>query len=55
MAVIEPGPAYKLVGVNTIVSTVNEEQEVMQSTPVFDGSSIFIRGAQNMFCISEAK
>ncbi len=66
--VMEPGRTYKEVARNTIVQTVPEQvsntggtrnywsgphQEQTEASPIFDGSRIYIRGEQFLYCIGE--
>jgi outer membrane protein assembly factor BamB len=63
MIVMEPGPEYKQVAKNTIDYTVPEgwepkhwmgaHHEQTEASPIFDGSRIYIRGEQFLYCIGE--
>lgn len=66
--VMEPGREYKQVAKNIIEETVPEQQpnafgeksystaqqqEQTESGLIFDGNRLYIRGEQNLYCISE--
>jgi hypothetical protein len=61
--VIEPGREYKQVARNNIDyimphgwetgSWVDGYHETTLSTPIFDGSRVFVRGEQFLYCIAE--
>lgn len=66
--VIEPGRTYKQVAVNFIEETVPDQlsnkagagqywsgphQEQTEASPIFDGSHIYIRGEQFLYCIGQ--
>lgn len=54
--VFKPGQEFKQVARNTIEHDLprripDDQQELTQSTPAFDGKCIYIRGEQNLYCI----
>ena len=63
MIVMEPGREYKQIAKNNIDETVpaqwepqhnmGEHHEQTEASPVFDGSRIYIRGEQYLYCVGE--
>jgi len=63
MIVMEPGKEYKQVAKNNIDETVptaweekhwmGAHHEQTEASPVFEGSRIYIRGEQYMYCVGE--
>ncbi len=56
--VLEPGREYKEVARNymkhlTLINDWNTRYESFCVVPVFDGSEMFLRGEENLYCISE--
>ncbi|NQT88300.1 hypothetical protein HQ560_16145 [bacterium] len=53
--VFEPGRTYRQVARNQIEHFYTREntQEVMNSTPIFEGTRMYYRGYQNLYCIGD--
>jgi outer membrane protein assembly factor BamB len=51
--VFEPGPTYRQLALNPIehLFELDNRQEVTNSTLVFEGSRIYFRGQENMYCM----
>ena len=55
---IDAGPAYKEAGRNIIENLVPSEssdykQEMFYSTPAFDGTAMYVKGSEYLYCIRE--
>ena len=51
--VIEPGRSFKLVAGNRVENWVGGHQEIMVSSPVFEGSRLYFRTDGHVYCIEE--
>lgn len=55
MVVFEPGRTFKQIACNSLQDIHGTRQTLMQSSPIFHGTSIFIRSDRHLYCIEEAK
>jgi hypothetical protein len=54
--VFDPGREFKMAAKNVIEDmTRGGHQEITESTPIFDGDKIYIRGEDNLYCVGETK
>jgi len=56
--VIEPGLAYKELGRNVIENQVASDwqdykQELFYASPVFEGTALYLKGGENLYCVRE--
>jgi hypothetical protein len=51
--VIEPGRSFKLVARNRLENVVNGHQDIMVSSPVFEGKRMYFRTDGYVYCIED--